>query len=340
VSTDAHPGSTPLLAVHDLTVEFATGRRRPPFRALDDVSVEVGLGETVGVVGESGSGKTTLGRAILGLAPIAAGRVEFDGEDITEADSNCRRALSAELQVVFQDPYSSFNPTRTIGQTLAETIGVHLDLSREETSDRIGAMLERVGLPRDAAARYPSHFSGGQRQRIAIARGLMVEPRLLICDEPVSALDLSVQAQVLNLLRGLQAELGLSYLFIAHDLDVVRHLSDRILVLYRGQVMEAGDAEVVYSTPSHPYTRALLDAAPVPEPALQARRRQARTASSAAEVAAGADAHDGCPFASRCPHAIDVCVTRRPVLETTRTGARAACHRWSELDLSGPATPI
>jgi peptide/nickel transport system ATP-binding protein len=287
VSPVKEPGSPALLEARDLIVEFPSGRRQPPFRALDGVSVEVAAGETVGVVGESGSGKTTLGRAILGLVPIASGRVVFDGEDITEADRQARRRLSAELQVVFQDPYSSFNPTRTVGQTLAETIRVHLDLSSDAIEERVRSMLERVGLPRDAAERYPGSFSGGQRQRIAIARGLMVEPRLLICDEPVSALDLSVQAQVLNLLRELQDELGVSYLFVAHDLDVVRHLSDRIIVLYRGRVMEEGDAERVYDHPSHPYTRALLDAAPVPDPREQQQRRRARAARAVAELAGG-----------------------------------------------------
>lgn len=268
----------PLLEVRGLSVEYRAGRRRPPFRALDDVSLSVARRETLGVVGESGSGKSTLGRAILGMAPVHAGTIAFDGEDITHAAPKRRRALTAELHVVFQDPYSSLNPARTVGQTLAEGLRVHRRLSSAQAAEQVGAMLERVGLPRDAAARYPGRFSGGQRQRIAIARALMVQPRLVICDEPTSALDLSVQAQVLNLLRELQDELHLSYLFIAHDLDVVRHLCDRVVVMRRGRVVESGDTATVTTAPTTEYTRALLDAAPVPDPRRQRARREARQA--------------------------------------------------------------
>src|SRR6185369_11786443 len=242
------------------------------------VSLSVAARETVGLVGESGSGKSTIGRAILGLTPVNDGTVAFDGADITHADYRARQRLAADLQVVFQDPYSSLNPTRTIGQTLAETLRVQGKRhTKAEVTERVRWMLERVGLPADAAGRYPAHFSGGQRQRIAIARALMVQPRLVICDEPVSALDLSVQAQVLNLLRELQNEFQLGYLFIAHDLAVVRHLSHRIIVLYRGRIMEEGSAATVYANPLHPYTQTLLEAAPVPDPERQRQRRTART---------------------------------------------------------------
>jgi oligopeptide/dipeptide ABC transporter ATP-binding protein len=317
-----------LLAVDRLEVRFKTGRGKPAVRAVDGVTLTVATDETVGVVGESGSGKTTLGRAILGLVQIAGGGVSFDGEDITEADQERRRALSGQMQVVFQDPYSSLNPTRTVGQTLAETLRVQRDLPAAELDRAVAEMLQRVGLPADAGRRYPGSFSGGQRQRIAIARALIVRPRLVICDEPVSALDLSVQAQVLNLLRELQREMRVSYLFIAHDLDVVRHLSDRIIVLYRGQVMEEGEAETVCGRPAHPYTRALLDAAPVPDPDLQRQRRRARLARTSA---AGEQSSVGCPFAGRCPHTVEVCRERRPALETTPGGVKVACHRWREL---------
>src|SRR5579862_5563976 len=229
----------PLLEVRDLSVEFDLGRRRPALRALDDVSLTVAPRETVGVVGESGSGKSTLGRAILGLTQISSGSVFFDGVEITHADHRERQRLSADLQVVFQDPYSSLNPTRTVGQTLAETLRAQ-GAGRAEAAARVPEMLSRVGLPADAAGRYPAHFSGGQRQRVAIARALMARPRLVVCDEPVSALDVSVQASVLNLLRELQRDLDLAYLFIAHDLAVVRYLSHRIIVLYRGRIMEQG----------------------------------------------------------------------------------------------------
>ena len=235
-------------------------------RAVDDVAFAIGPRETVGLVGESGSGKTSIANAVLGFAPVSAGSIAFDGEDIVGASRDRRRRLSASLQVVFQNPYSSLNPARTIGKTLSETLRPHGTPSKPEVSERVASILERVGLDPAAADRYPDQFSGGQRQRIAIARALIVRPRLVICDEPVSSLDLSVQAQVLNLLRSLQDELGLSYLFISHDLAVVRHIATRVVVLYRGRIMEAGPAAIVYDHPAHPYTRALLQAAPVPEP--------------------------------------------------------------------------
>jgi oligopeptide/dipeptide ABC transporter ATP-binding protein len=318
-----------LLDVRSLTVEFPQGRHRRPLKAVDGVDFTIAPRETVGLVGESGSGKTTIGRAILGLCDITGGSVSFDGEDITRADHRRRRSLSADLQVIFQDPYSSLNPTRTIGQTLAETVRVHRRLPRAELDEQVHSMLERVGLRANAANRFPAHFSGGQRQRVAIARALIFQPRLVICDEPVSALDLSVQAQVLNLLHELQNELELSYLFIAHDLDVVRHLSHRIVVLYGGRVMEQGDAALVYRKPAHPYTQALLEAAPVPDPELQRSRRRARLSRGTGFTApVGAEA---CPFAPRCPFAVDICRTMRPLLETTPENSLVACHRWREL---------
>ncbi|WP_018685842.1 ATP-binding cassette domain-containing protein [Actinokineospora enzanensis] len=245
-------------------------------QALIDVSLRVMPNTTVGLVGESGSGKTTLGKAVLGLVPVSSGSVRLSGQDITHLRGRARRQLSAQIQVVFQNPYLSFNPGRTIGQAVAEP------LTRERPADlgeRVGAMLERVGLDRSAADRYPAQFSGGQLQRIAIARALMPRPRLLICDEAVSALDLSVQAHVLNLLADLQAEHGLSYLFVTHDLAVVRHIADEVVVLRRGRVVESGPVAQVCDTPNHPYTRALLAAAPVADPAEQARRRALRRAS-------------------------------------------------------------
>lgn len=326
--TSIEPSAGPLLTVRNLSVHFGQRRRRAPLRAVDDVSITIESQQTVGVVGESGSGKTTLGRAILGLTPIAAGRVEWLGEDITAASRRRRRQLSADLGVIFQDPYSSLNPTRTIGQTLHEMLHASSNLSRPEMDARVAAMLEQVGLPADTAARYPSNFSGGQRQRIAIARALVVRPRLVICDEAVTALDLSVQAQVLNLLRELQRDLRLSYLFIAHDLDVVRYIADRILVFYRGQVVEEGPAEELYSAPLHPYTRALLAAVPVPDPTV---RREARPSGRDSEQA-GAAGDGGCPFAPRCPHRTQICVRERPAIESCRDGRRSvACHHWREL---------
>lgn len=289
-----------VLDIRGLTVEFSRGRHQSPLRAVNGVDLTVSPRETVGLVGESGSGKSTIGRAVLGLNPVAAGSVTFAGKDITHANMKTRRRLSNDLQVVFQDPYSSLNPTRTIGQTLAESLRNSPGLTRADVGDRVVEMLGRVGLPPEAADRFPAQFSGGQRQRIAIARALMARPRLVICDEPVSALDLSVQAQVLNLLRELQDEYELSYLFVAHDLAVVRYLSHRIVVLYHGQILEQGPADVVYEKPAHPYTRALLDTAPVPDPHVQRERR--RSASPApARIAGGPDSEDACRFVDRCP---------------------------------------
>ena len=327
-----------LVDVHELSVVFSRGRRRPPLRAVDGVSFAVGAHETVGLVGESGSGKTTIGRAILGLAPIHGGAITFDGEDITRASHRRRRALSADIQVVFQDPYSSLNPTRTIGQTLGESLRAQGEVGREAARERMHEMLERVGLPADAANRYPAHFSGGQRQRIAIARALMARPRFVICDEPTSALDLSVQAQVLNLLNELQEDLELSYLFVSHDLEVVRHVSHRIIVLYHGQIMEHGDGASLYADPIHPYTRALLAAAPVPDPDEQRHRRSLRL--QRASAATTAISEDSCPFAPRCPHATDVCLAKRPLLEKAANGAWVACHHWRELGRQGARPPV
>lgn len=316
-----------LLAVEGLTVDFKAGGG--VLRAVDGFSVSIGSRETVGLVGESGSGKTTIGRAIVGLTPVTSGSVRLDGRDITYANHRLRRQLSADIQVVFQDPYSSLNPSRTVGQTLLETLRVHRDCTRADLEEQARQILARVGLPGQAMTRYPTSFSGGQRQRIAIARALIVGPRLVICDEPVSALDLSVQAQVLNLLRELQTDLDLSYLFIAHDLAVVRHLSHRIVVLYRGRVMEEGSAEIVYRNAAHPYTQSLLEAAPVPDPDEQERRRLVRAGRQKSEASSWPTA--GCPFAQRCPHATDVCHSERPRPDKTPEGSLVACHKWLEI---------
>ncbi|WP_051338241.1 ABC transporter ATP-binding protein [Streptomyces flavidovirens] len=322
--------SPSVLDVEDLTVEFRQSRRTPPLRAVNKVSLNIAPGETVGLVGESGSGKSTIGRAVLGLNPVHSGRIHFEGRDITRASARTRRGLSARLQVVFQDPYSSLNPARTIGQTLAEPLLAHSRTDERPIGQRVAAMLERVGMPADTADRYPGQFSGGQRQRIAIARALMPEPRLVICDEPVSALDLSIQAQVMNLLADLQRDLDLSYLFIAHDLPVVSHLSHRIVVLYRGQVMETGPAGALYTFPVHPYTRALLAAVPQPDPRAQ-RAQRARAGQRTASSPSAAASPRGCAFAHRCPHAIDLCHSERPPLLPLTGGRAAACHRSTEL---------
>ena len=317
-----------LLEVRDLSVVFNSRRGSLPLRAVDGVSIAVDVNETVGLVGESGSGKTTIARTVLGMERATAGSIRFFGEDITHVSRDRRRALSKELQVVFQDPYGSLSPTRTIEKTLIEPLTAHHLCSRREATERVAEMLTRVGLPADAMRRYPSEFSGGQRQRIAIARALMPSPRLVVCDEPVSALDLSIQAQVLNLLRGLQRELGVSYLFIAHNMSVVRYMAARVVVLYRGRVMEVGDAQAIYQTPAHPYTRSLLDAAPVADPSEQRYRRVVATPAAPQTQ----QTRVGCLFAPRCPYAIEACVAGpSPPLVPGPAGTLAACLRIAEI---------
>jgi ABC-type oligopeptide transport system ATPase subunit len=264
----------PLLEVRGLRVDYGRGRRRTT--AVDGVDLDIAAGETLALVGESGSGKTTVGNAVLGVVPVAAGTVRFDGEDIAHATPRRRRELTSEIQVVFQDPYGSLNSMRTIRQTLVEPLIAHRRADAGSARTQVEAALHSVGLDPDAADRYPGEFSGGQRQRIAVARALMLRPRLIVCDEPTSALDLSVQAQVLNLLKGLQRDLGIGYLFITHDLAIIRHVAHRVAVLFRGKVVESGPVDRVCDAPEHPYTRSLLAAAPVPDPVAQRERRVAR----------------------------------------------------------------
>lgn len=314
----------PLLELQDVTVHYRRGRTT--ICALDAVNLDVRPGETVGLVGESGSGKSTIGRAVLGLAPIRSGEVRLAGRDITHLSFKQRRSTYQDVQVVFQDPYSSLNPSRTIGGTLSEPLEAQGGYDRAAVRDRVREALERVRLPAEAADRYPRQFSGGQRQRIAIARALILSPQLIVFDEPTSALDLSVQAQILNLLQELQAERNLSYLFISHDLQVVRHVSDRVFVLYQGQVLETGRAAEVSEGPAHPYAHALLQAAPLPNPRLQRERRAALTPSIRLESSSSTDR---CAFAHRCPYAIPVCESKRPELRPSEHGL-VACHRYPE----------
>lgn len=267
-----------VLKVKDLDVTYpGKGFRREGFKALHSVSIEIGQGETLGLVGESGSGKTTLGRAILGLAPVSAGSIQFLGEDISHVNRKKRRTLSRDMQVVFQDPYTSLNPSMEIGQILAEPLQIQgMDASNAKV--RIAELLDQVGLPRDALQRLPREFSGGQRQRVAIARALALSPKLIVCDEPVSALDLTTQARILDLFLQIQKDTGVSYLFVSHDLDVVRHISHRVAVMYKGEIVEQGAAGKVTVQPDHPYTQRLLMASPVPDPDRQAKRRVERRA--------------------------------------------------------------
>ncbi len=266
----------PLLVADQVVVEFPVkGFRKPPFRALHGVSIEIAAHETLGLVGESGSGKSTLGRAILGLAPVTGGSIRFDGRDITHASRADRRKLGSSIQVIFQDPYSSLNPTMTVGDILTEPLTAQ-GQGRRQANQRVRELLDEVKMPTDAARRTPREFSGGQRQRIAIARALALAPRLIICDEPTSALDLSTQGTVLDLLIEIQRDTGVAYLFISHDLAVVRHISHRVAVMLGGEIVETGDGIQITSDPHHDYTQRLLMAAPVAHPRRQAERRAMR----------------------------------------------------------------
>lgn len=320
-------GSAGLLEVTDLRVEFRSGRAR--VRAVDDVSFGIGAGEVVGLVGESGSGKSTIGRAILGLTDASSGSVTFEGRDVTHLRGRRRRALASRIQVVFQDPLSSLNPRWAIGRSVAEPLRLHRSMSKSEAENESIRVLGLVGLDSRMAARLPRDLSGGQRQRVAIARSMVLSPQLIVCDEPTSALDLSTQSQTLNLLREVHNQSNVSLLFISHDLDVVRYISDRILVLYRGRIVESGPALDVADNPLHPYTRALVSTSPVPDPVRQAERRKRRhdelVANTASVVNVAAAMSSGCPFAARCAHAADVCrETYPPVVGVGET--EVACH--------------
>lgn len=325
--------ATSLLTTRGLTVGYPRGRGKPPLVALKDIDLDIAAGETVGIVGESGSGKSTLGNAILGVVRPTAGRIAFEGEDITHAGAARRRALTQHIQAVFQDPFGSLNPMRTIGKTLEEPLLAHRKLARRERADKVGEALLRVGLAAADADRYPGSFSGGQRQRIAIARALLLYPKLIICDEAVSALDLSVQAQILNLLRSLQQELNIALLFISHDMAVVRHVSDRVVILYAGKLMESGSTAEICDDPQHPYTQRLLAARPVPDPVEQRNRHQAGTPAVTAPVPA-----IGCPFRPKCPLATDVCANEPPVRR--RDSRTVSCHAFPAPWESGGDSPV
>jgi oligopeptide transport system ATP-binding protein len=321
--------SAPLLEVRDLVKHFPVGggmfaKPAGQVRAIDGVSFTLRKGETLGLVGESGCGKTTTGRCILQLERPTRGSIVFEGIDLVTLDAAALRAVRRRIQVIFQDPYSSLNPRMTVAQILAEPLKVHgIVRDKGERELRVRELLGQVGLLPQHGERYPHQLSGGQRQRVGIARALAMQPSLIVCDEPVSALDVSIQAQIINLLEELQSELGLTYLFIAHDLSVVRHISDRVAVMYLGKIVEITDRQRLYEEPLHPYTQALLSAVPIPDPKLEAKRE--RTVLRG-EVPSPLKPPSGCVFHPRCPMAVDRCSAEIPALREIRPGHWTACH--------------
>jgi oligopeptide transport system ATP-binding protein len=317
-----------VLEIADLAVHFRKGgglfrEAPPPVKAVDGVSLNIGRSETLGLVGESGCGKSTISNAVLGIVPATSGSIRVMGRSVTEADAATLRSIRGQVQMVFQDPALSLNPRLTIGAAVGEPLLVRRIASGRALDDRVATLLTSVGLEPDHARRYPHEFSGGQRQRIVIARALALEPELVICDEPVSALDVSVRAQILNLLVRLQREKGISYLFVSHDIAVVRHIADRVAVMYLGRLVETADRETLFRTPKHPYTQALLAAAPEADPS---RQRAKAYRPLEGEQPSPSNAPKGCAFNTRCPGATALCRKERPELTPHPDGAHVACH--------------
>ena len=321
----------PLLQVKDLRVHFPIKggilmRAQQHNKAVDGVSIEIMPGETLGLVGESGCGKSTLGKTVVRLLEPTSGTVSFAGQDISHMSRKAIKPLRKDFQMIFQDPAESLNSRHTVGNLISEAFEIHGVGDPKWRREKTHQLLAQVGLPESAADRFPFEFSGGQRQRIGIARAIALEPRLIVCDEPVSALDVSIQSQILNLLLDLQQDMGLAYLFIAHDLAVVKHISDRIAIMYLGQLMEVGGADEIYADPRHPYTRALISAIPEPDPARRGRAKQVLQG----DVPSPIDPPGGCVFHTRCPHAQDQCRAEKPQLRDVivREGVphQVACH--------------
>ncbi len=307
-----------LLSITDLEVHLPTGAGL--VHAVNGLSFDITEGETVGLIGESGCGKSTLGRALLRLSPATGGRIELDGQDITHLNANALKAVRPKIQMIFQDNAGALNPRHTVGKSIGQPLRL-TGWNAKETKARVHELLAQVGLPKDAYDRYPNEFSGGQRQRVGIARAIALNPKLIVCDEPVSALDPSVRAQIINLLRDLQQRLGISYLFISHDLAVVEHIADRVVVMYLGQVMEQGARDTFWRQPLHPYTRALLAAVPSADPDTVRVKSVLQ-----GELPSNINLPAGCPFQARCPLASEQCRTEKPALRRAISGNDVACH--------------
>ena len=318
-----------LLSAAGLTKTYAISggllmrRQTAAIRAVDGVDLDIMPGETLGLVGESGCGKSTLGRTLIRLIEPTDGTILFDGADITSLDMKAMRSKRRAMQIIFQDPYGALNPRMSVEDIIMEPLVIHGAKADAATRALVAHMLRLVGLPQRAASRFPHEFSGGQRQRVGIARALALKPRFVVCDEPVSALDVSVQAQIVNLLQDLQAELGLTYMFIAHDLSVVKHISDRVAVMYLGKIVEVAEKRAIYASPQHPYTQALIAAVPVLRPQDRGRERRARLAG---DIPSAFNPPTGCRFHTRCPHVMPVCRTQEPPLRTTAASHQVACH--------------
>jgi len=315
---------TPLIKIRNLKKYYSQGRQVT--KSVDDVSLDIYPGETLGLVGESGCGKSTIARCLLQLTQATEGSIEFDGKLITKLRGKELKGFRKETGMIFQDPYASLNPRMTAGDIIKEPLEIHKLCKGSDRERQIQELLQLVGLPTESASRFPHEFSGGQRQRIGIARALSVNPRFIIADEPISALDVSVQAQIINLLKKLQREISLTYLFIAHDLRVVKYLSTRVAVMYLGQIMEIAPSEELYKNPLHPYTQALLSAIPIPDPKIEKKRERIVLRG---EIPSPLKPPKGCPFVTRCPHAITTCHHVRPPLVQVGENHKAACHLLS-----------
>ena len=313
-----------LITLENVSKHFHVGRKQT-LVAVNNVSMDIYKGETLGVVGESGCGKSTLGRTVMGIYSATSGKITYNGEEVSVKRTKDRYEYSKKAQIIFQDPYASLNPRMTVGSISEEGMEIHNMYTKEKRRERVYELLETVGLNREHANRFPHEFSGGQRQRIGIARALAVEPEFIVCDEPISALDVSIQSQIINLLKNLQEEHGFTYMFIAHDLNIVKYISDRIAVMYLGNLVELADSDEIYEHTLHPYSQALLDAVPIPDPEKESLKERKLLSG---DVPSPINPKPGCPFAGRCPKATEACRTTSPELKEVRPNHFVACHLY------------